>query len=242
MRGFSGKSAFEYEAFVLCLYIQEYEDVQYNTDVMYKLQRLLEQYGKQDNFKRMDVSVQSRLKWDYLMAGDSLIMITQDHAIATEIVVEDVLNLEIELAASGVLVSGGLERGFVRWWNEKNLAGEGIINAGKLAKYAARYPRILIREDLYTPELQEMRLVRRTPDPSLYYLDYLYPHRLISVDYGYLHFMMQIRKLIRRGLNKYRYQKSEYIQSELSNYLWLKNYFQRSLRYLPPEVARELAI
>ena len=87
-----------------------------------------------------------------------------------------------------------------------------------------------------------MRLVRRTADPSLYYLDYLYPHRLISVDYGYLHFMMQIRKLIRRGLNKYRYQKSEYIQSELSNYLWLKNYFQRSLRYLPPEVARELAI
>ena len=47
-------------------------------------------------------------------AGDSLVMLAQDRAIATETVVEDVLNLEIELAASGVLVSGGLARGSVR--------------------------------------------------------------------------------------------------------------------------------
>lgn len=218
MRVFSGKPTFEYEAFILCLCIQEYEDVQYNSDIMYRLQRLLEQYGKQGDFKRIGTSVQSRLKWDYLMAGDSLVMLAQDRAIATETVVEDVLNLE-ELAASGVLVSGGLARGSVRWWDKNNLAGEGIINAGKLAKYSALYPRIVIKDDLYTPELQEMRLVRRTSNPTLYYLDYLYPHRHIGVEFGYLHLMTEVRQLIRRGLNKYRYQESEYIQTELSNYL-----------------------
>ncbi len=241
MRFFHGKSVFEFEAFVLYLHIQEYENIQYDVDIMYRLQSLLEQYEKQDEYERIAMSVQSGLKWDYLMVGDSLVMFTQGHATVTEIVV-DVLNLEIELAASGVLVSGGLGRGFVRWWDKKNLAGEGIINAGKLARYSAPYPRIVIKEDLYTPELQEMRLVRRTLNPSIYYLDYLYPHRQIGVEHGYLHFMMQIKKLIKKGLKKYRYQESEYIRFELSNYLWLKKYFQRNLRYLPQEIARELAL
>ena len=111
-----------------------------------------------------------------------------------------------------------------------------------MAKYSALYPRIVIKDDLYTPELQEMRLVRRTSNSTLYYLDYLYPHRHIGVAFGYLHLMTEVRQLIRRGLNKYRYQESEYIQTELSNYLWLKKYFQRNLRYLPQEIARELAL
>ena len=187
MRVFVEKPIYGYEAFVLYLYFLEYEEIQSNSDIMYRVQRLLEQYEQKKDLNRVPTHMQSRLKWDYLMLGDSLVMSTKDRTpIAMKNVVEDVINLEIELADCGVLVCGGLGHGSVCWWDKKSIAGEGVVRASKLARHSAIYPRIVFKETLYTPELQERGLVRRTSDPALYFLDYLYPHRHIRVFRGYL--------------------------------------------------------
>ena len=91
MRVFVEKPIYGYEAFVLYLYFLEYEEIQSNSDIMYRVQRLLEQYEQKKDLNRVPTHMQSRLKWDYLMLGDSLVMSTKDRTpIAMKNVVEDV--------------------------------------------------------------------------------------------------------------------------------------------------------
>lgn len=233
----------EMNAFVLYLYFQEYENIENQPSVVLRMLRLLEQYRRPKKFRDMPLHLQPRLQWKYIIVGDSMIMITHSQKIpAMEYVVRDVLNLEIEMANCGLLVHGGLERGSVCWLDEHSLSGQGILRAGELARRRPLYPRIVFKDVLYTPGLLENRLVCRTSDPSIHFLNYLYPHRFIRANRNYVQFMRQIQTLIWRGLDKYHYQANEYAPMELSNYLWLKKYFQRNLRYLPPEIVRELSL
>lgn len=233
----------EMDAVVLYLYFQEYESIQNQHNIILHVLQLLEQYHRSKNFRYMPMYLQPRLQWNYIIVGDSMIMITDSQKIpAMEYVMEDVLNLEIELANCGLLVHGGLERGSVRWLDEHSLFGPGILQACELARRKPFYPRIVFKDVLYTSVLLENRLVCRTSDPSIYFLNYIYPHKFIRANKNYVHFLRQIQTLIWRGLDKYHYQENEYAPMELSNYLWLKKYFQRNLRYLPPEIVRELSL
>ena len=206
------------EKYILYCHIQEYEDICKDASTMDSLQKVIYKH---------------KGKWNFIIAGDLLIMTVEYNLLDIETVIRNILTIQIDLASNGILISGMIDKGVVKWYDDKMVYGEGLVKIMKYIKRKKNYPRILIGDELCTYGIKSKKLIHRTSDPIFHFLDYLNPTIIYSIDGRYIGVMTQMQKLIRIGLDKYRYQKSEHYQPDLSKYEWLERYYKENLR---PEV------
>ena len=218
----------KYEAFVLNLHICEYEDIYKDSNTIDKMYEFLDSYNHNDYGYKRHIS---RYHWDYISIGSLLMLFTKYDEIkfdSIDSLIIDVINLQSLLLSIGVLVRGSLSKGSIRWMNDKFVTGEGILKSCELIdKFYSEYARILI-DDNDCMNIKNRELIKNTSIVGLKYLNYL---DLNAFNYAArTSTLLKMRDLIRIGLNKYSYQKSERYKQDLENYLWLKKYFENNLQ------------
>lgn len=215
-----------YEAFVLNLHIYEYEDICKDSNTIDNMYEILESY----NHKGYKRHISSH-HWDFMSIGSLLMLFTKydkNKFESIDSLIIDVINLQTLLLSIGVLVRGSLSKGSIRWMNDKFVTGEGILKSCDLIdKFYSKYARILI-DDNDCMKIENRALLKDTSIVGLKYLNYLDPNAFNYVTKTSA--LLKMRDLIRIGLNKYSYQKSEYNKPDLENYLWLKKYFEKNLQ------------
>lgn len=148
----------------------------------------------------------------------------------------DLIHLQIDLAAYGILVRGGIALGEV--YHDGNiLYGPAMVEAYELELCEAVYPRIVVKRDTLLRGIEttyasqngirmeaeyiDSCVQKDEAQDDLYYLDFLrQDQELIDVGDEYFRWLKVVRKMIVQGLNL-----SIGNQRVFSKYAWLRRYF-----------------
>ena len=144
----------------------------------------------------------------------------------------DLTRLQQELLEYNVIVRGGVTIGKLRHRIDENeIFGPAMNEAYYLESKVAKYPRIIICEDIIihycnikrrnvsgSVDNKLIKLLRKDYGEDFYYLDYLGNTKLISSDEDYQHMLQKIKRIIRYG-------KQVSDEKTLPKYIWLEKYY-----------------
>ena len=142
----------------------------------------------------------------------------------------DVVHLQMDMMANGVLVRGGVTVGQL-CHNDSIVYGPAMVEAYELESKAAIYPRVVINNKIFetavmyphnSPE-EDLEYILDLCDQDrdgLWYVDFLRQQQEVEYEYDFAKALITIKKIIINEIEKNKSKPNVWMK-----YQWLKNYY-----------------